>query len=490
MTPSTLTALEAKTLLELGEISCAGIMRSVLERMEAVEPKVRAYLSIRDRAELMREAEEIDRRRLKGEPVGPLAGLPIAIKDNLVTRGLRTTCASKMLANYVPPYDATPVARIRAADGVVVGKTNLDEFAMGSTTEYSAFQLTRNPHHGGFVPGGTSGGSAAAVASDEAFLALGSDTGGSVRQPASFCGVVGLKPTYGRVSRYGLVAHASSFDQVGTLTKSVADAALLLRVVAGRDPCDATSAAAPVPDYLAGLEQVRKLRFGVPRAFLEEGVDPEVRSVMEGVTSRLAGAGHELVDIELPNSRFALAAYYVLVCSEASSNLARFDGVRYGYRAPQPENLREMYQGTRGGGFGIEVKRRIILGTYALSAGYYEAYYAKASRVRALIARDFADAFRRCDLVLHPVSPAPPFRFGERLDDPLSMYLADIYTILANLAGLPAVSVPSGWSSEGLPIGLQLAAPAFQEDSLLAGAHQLERLLAAGGAWNRRTVCP
>lgn len=461
-------------------------MRSVLERIEAVEPKVRAYLTIRDRADLMREAKEIDGRRLKSEPVGPLAGLPVAIKDNLVTRGLRTTCASKMLESYVPPYDATPVARVRAADGIIVGKTNLDEFAMGSTTEHSAFQLTRNPHHGEFVPGGTSGGSAAAVASDEAFLALGSDTGGSVRQPASFCGVVGLKPTYGRVSRYGLVAHASSFDQVGTLTKTVADAALLLGVVAGRDPCDATSAAAPVPDYSAALESVQKLRFGVPRAFLEEGVDPEVRRVMESATAQLAGAGHELVDIELPNSKFALAAYYVLVCSEASSNLARFDGVRYGYRTPQPEDLRAMYQGTRGAGFGIEVKRRIILGTYALSAGYYEAYYAKASRVRALIARDFAEAFRHCDLVVHPVSPVPPFRFGERLDDPLSMYLADIYTILANLAGLPAVSVPSGWSSEGLPIGLQLAAPAFQEDSLLAGALQLESLRAAGGAWSRR----
>ena len=400
----------------------------------------------------------------------------MGIKDVMVTKGLRSTAGSKILGNYVPPYDCTAVARLEAAGAVVLGKLNCDEFAMGSSNENSAWKPVHNPRDLSRVPGGSSGGSAACVAADMAVVALGSDTGGSIRQPASFCGVVGLLPTYGRVSRYGLIAFASSLDHIGPLAKTVKDAAIVLRTIAGRDPMDATSAEVPVPDYLAELEKpVRGMKIGIAKEYLGEGLHDEVRSAVEAGIQKLASLGCEIVEISLPHTKYAVPAYYIVATAEASSNLARFDGVRYGYRAKNGRTLSEMYRQSRNQGFGAEVKRRIMLGTYALSAGYYDAYYLKAQKVRTLLARDFDEAFQKVDAIVTPTSPTAAFKLGEKVDDPLAMYLADIYTVTADLAGIPGISVPCGETGEKLPIGLQILGRHFDEATVLRVAHAYEQ---------------
>jgi aspartyl-tRNA(Asn)/glutamyl-tRNA(Gln) amidotransferase subunit A len=400
----------------------------------------------------------------------------VAVKDNISTRHLRTTCGSRILQGYVPPYSATAVEALESAGAVVIGKTNCDEFGMGSSTENSAFQVTRNPFDLERVAGGSSGGSAVAVAAGMASLALGSDTGGSVRQPASFCNVVGIKPTYGRISRYGLVAFASSLDVIGLLARSPRDAALLLSTVAGVDERDSTSARVPVPDYLSGLENpVKGLRVGVPREFFDPGLDREVRSIIDAALRNAASLGCEIEDVSLPHTPHAVADYYIIAPAEASSNLARYDGVRYGHRVPNPRDLADMYIRSRSQGFGAEVKRRIMIGTFALSSGYYEAYYGRAMKVRTLIRQDYEKAFEKVDALLAPVSPTPAFRIGEKTDDPLAMYLSDIYTVTANLAGIPALSLPCGFTSGGLPVGLQILGSHFQEETLLRLAHHYVR---------------
>jgi aspartyl-tRNA(Asn)/glutamyl-tRNA(Gln) amidotransferase subunit A len=410
-----------------------------------------------------------------GEPLPPLAGVPVAIKDVMVTRGVRTTAASKILENFIPPYDCTAVARLEAAGAVMLGKLNCDEFAMGSSTENSAYRPVRNPRDKTRVPGGSSGGSAAAVAAGMAVATLGSDTGGSIRQPASFCGVVGLKPTYGRVSRYGLIAFASSLDHIGPFANSVKDAALVLRTIAGHDPMDSTSADVPVPDYVAEMEKpVRGLRVGVAQEYFGSGLDSDVKAAVAAAIQKLASLGCEIVPVSLPHTEYAIPAYYVVATAEASANLARYDGVRYGFRARGARTLGEMYRATRDGGFGMEVKRRIMLGTYALSAGYYDAYYLKAQKVRTLLTRDFDEAFTKVDVIAAPTAPTPAFKLGEKVDDPLAMYLADIYTVTANLAGIPGISVPCGESREGLPIGLQILGKHFDEATVLRVAAAYE----------------
>lgn len=481
MKPAEMTATQLKELLAKGETTCREIMESVLEAIESREPEVQAYITIRPREELIAEAEAVDRRREKGEKVGVLAGLPVAIKDNICTKGLRTTCASRILENFFPPYDATIVQRIRAEDGIIIGKTNMDEFAMGSSTENSAMKITRNPHNPEYVPGGTSGGSAAAVAANETILAIGSDTGGSIRQPAAFCGVVGMKPTYGRVSRYGLIAYGSSLDQIGTITKDVQDTALLLSVIAGYDPKDSTSINVEVPDYFEAIKSTRPLRIGVPKEYFGSGLDEEVRKSVENAIEILKSDGHTVEPISLPHTEYAVPAYYIIACAEASSNLARYDGCQYGYRAKGTNNIIDMFTRTRSEGFGEEVKRRIMLGTYVLSAGYYDAYYLKAARVRTLIAQDFKKAFESYDLVIHPIAPTAAFKIGEKIDDPLKMYLGDIYSVIANLVGIPAITVPCGWTSNRLPVGVQLAAKPLNEPTLLSGAYRLESLLKESG---------
>jgi aspartyl-tRNA(Asn)/glutamyl-tRNA(Gln) amidotransferase subunit A len=472
-----MTAGRLKAMLARKEASCADIMRSVLDEIDKREPSVRAFITLRDPADLLREAEQVDQRVLRCQPVGPLAGLPVAVKDNLCTQGLRTTCASKMLADFVPPYDATVVQRVKEADGIILGKTNMDEFAMGSTTENSAMQTTRNPWNTDHVPGGTSGGSAAAVAAHETILALGSDTGGSIRQPASYCGVVGLKPTYGRVSRYGLIAYASSLDQVGALARNVEDAALLFAVLAGHDPRDSTSLDVAPPDGLLSDPPAR-LRIGVPKEFFGPGLDAEVQQSVENALSALASNGAQLVPISLPHTEYAIPIYYIIACAECSSNLARYDGCKFGYRTKSEGNVIDMMTASRTEGFGEEVKRRIILGTYVLSSGYYDAYYNKAAKARTLIRRDYDDAYQHCDVIMHPVAPTPAFKIGEKTSDPLAMYLVDIYSVIANLTGSPAMSVPCGLSRGGLPIGVQITGPALSEPLLFRVAHQLEALLA------------
>ena len=469
--------------------SAADICRAALDRVDALDPQLHAFNTVvADRAMARAKAIDDDPERWRD---APLAGVPVALKDNLCTRDVRTTASSRMLESFVPPYDATVVARLEAAGAVVIGKTNCDEFAMGSSTENSAFGPVRNPWALDRIPGGSSGGSAAAVAAGLAPLALGSDTGGSIRQPAALCGVVGLKPTYGRVSRYGLLAFGSSLDQIGPLTRTVADAAVALGVIAGPDPADATSAPEPVPDYTAALTgDVRGLRIGVPRALFELGVDDDVAAAVDAALAALAARGATLVDVELPHAKYAIPVYYLVATAEASSNLARYDGVRYGLRAAAAgDGLRAMYAKTRAAGFGSEVKRRIILGTYVLSAGYYDAYYLKAQQVRTLILRDYDRAFARADVVAMPTSPTPAFRIGERVADPLQMYLADVFTVSAPLAGLPAISVPCGFtkgpapprhgearSSEGgLPVGLQLTGRRFDEATLLCAADAYQR---------------
>jgi aspartyl-tRNA(Asn)/glutamyl-tRNA(Gln) amidotransferase subunit A len=447
-------------------------------RIKKEDAGIGAFLTLCEERALT-QAARIDTMAAEGKPLPPLAGVPIAIKDVMVTSGVRTTAGSKILDNFIPPYDCTAVARLEAAGAVILGKLNCDEFAMGSSNENSAYHAVHNPRDKSRVPGGSSGGSAAAVAADMAVATLGSDTGGSIRQPASFCGVVGLKPTYGRVSRYGLIAFASSLDHIGPLTNTVKDAALMLRTIAGRDPMDATSADLPVPDYVAELEKPirnsgKALKVGVAKEYFGSGLDPAVRAAVEAAIQKLAELGCEIIPISLPHTEYAVPTYYILATAEASSNLARYDGVRYGFRA-KSTNLSEMYRQTRDGGFGMEVKRRIMLGTYALSAGYYDAYYLKAQKVRTLLARDFDEAFQKVDVIAAPTYPTPAFKLGEKVNDPLAMYLADIYTVTANLAGIPGISIPCGENHEKLPIGLQLFARHFDESTLLRVAHAYEQ---------------
>ena len=462
-----LTIESARAAVAEGRATASALAESFYQKIEAEDGEVGAYLTLsRERA--LAKAAEIDGLTAKGDPLPPLAGVPIAVKDVLVTKGVRTTAGSKILEKFVPPYDATAVSRLEAAGAVVLGKTNCDEFAMGSSNENSAYGPVRNPRDRARVPGGSSGGSAASVAAGTSVAALGSDTGGSIRQPAAFCGVVGLKPTYGRVSRYGLIAFASSLDHVGPITRTVRDAAILLQQMAGHDPLDSTSADLPVPDYLAEMEKpVRGLRLGVAREYFGEGLEAEVRAAVEAAIQKLAQAGCEIVPISLPHTAYAIPTYYILAPAEASANLARYDGVRYGFRAGAASSLGEMYRRTRDQGFGAEVKRRILLGTYALSAGYYDAYYLKAQKVRALLASDFEQAFTQVDAVVAPTTPTPAFKLGEKTDDPLAMYLADIYTVTANLAGVPAISVPCGSSKSGLPIGVQIMGRPFEEGTVL-----------------------
>ena len=462
--------------LHSGEVSARELTEQHLARIAAVDGTVHAFLEVT--AERARaDAERIDAARAAGEELPPLAGIPLAIKDNLCTRGIRTTCSSRMLETFVPPYESTVTERLWQAGGVLLGKVNLDEFAMGSSTETSAFGPSRNPWNPERVPGGSSGGSAAAVAAGECVGSLGSDTGGSIRQPAAFCGVVGLKPTYGRVSRYGLVAFASSLDQVGPFTSSVADAAEILQVIAGADPRDATCLNAPVPDYRAALQQpVAGLRVGlIKECFEAEGLDPEVKASVLAAAEQLQSLGCELVEVSCPRFNDGIATYYVIAPSEASANLARYDGVKYGYRAEGAASLAEMTARSRAEGFGDEVQRRILIGTYALSAGYVDAYYKKAQQVRTLIRRDFDRAFEAVDVLLTPTSPTTAFRFGAHAEDPLAMYLADLLTIPANMAGLPAISVPCGFDGLGLPIGVQLITGVLQEERLLQVAHHYEQ---------------
>jgi aspartyl-tRNA(Asn)/glutamyl-tRNA(Gln) amidotransferase subunit A len=465
-----------------GEASASEILAAHETRIHEVEPSVEAFLTLTlDRAH--KDAAAQDERRSRGEVAGPLAGVPVAIKDVLCVAGAPTTCGSRILDRFMPPFEATCVARLREAGALIVGKTNMDEFAMGSSTEHSAYKKTRNPWDLSRVPGGSSGGSAAAVAAREVPLAIGTDTGGSIRQPAALTGTVGVKPSYGRVSRYGLVAFASSLDQAGPLTRTVRDAALALQVMAGADVKDMTSAPVPVPDYVAASRRggetsdLRGARIGVPDEFFGEGLDPEIHRSLRRCHELLAERGAEIVRVSLPTTKYAIATYYIVATAEASSNLARYDGVRYGFRHSDSDGPREMYERTRAAGFGPEVKRRIMLGTYALSAGYYDAYYLKAMKVRSLIRRDFDLAFEKADVLVGPTTPSPAFKFGEKVDDPLAMYLSDIYTVTANLAGLPGLSLPCGFTRAGLPIGCQILGRRFDESTMFSVAAVLESAL-------------
>lgn len=470
-----LTIHEAHDLLRQKKISSAELTRSVLGRIHDTDSRVGAYITLAGET-AMAQAEAADHAIGEGR-IGPLTGIPLAIKDLICTRGLRTTCASKILENFIPAYDAGVIEKLAAEGAVILGKVNMDEFAMGSSTENSAIGVTRNPWDLTRIPGGSSGGSAAAVAADMCLGSLGSDTGGSIRQPASHCGVVGLKPTYGRVSRFGLVAFASSLDQIGPLAKDVTDCAALLSAISGHDRRDSTSVPRSVPDYAAALRaDIKGLRIGLPREYYAaEGLSPEVDAAIKSAVRQMEGMGARCVEISLPHTPHAVAVYYLIAPSEASSNLARYDGVKYGFRDPDKDDLMEMYRSTRSRGFGPEVQRRIILGTYALSAGYYDAYYGKASQVRTLIVEDFRRAFEVCDVILSPVAPTPAFRIGENVDDPLTMYLSDIFTLSANLAGIPGMSVPCGFSSEGLPIGLQIMGNHFDEETLLRVGYAFEQ---------------
>ena len=472
---TSLTIDGARSAVQERKTSAFAMVKAHYAKIERDDAKIGAFLTFsKDRA--LAKAEEMDALAAKGEELPPLAGAAVAIKDVMVTRGVRSTAGSKILGNYIPPYDCTAVARLEAAGAMVLGKTNCDEFAMGSSNENSAWKPVHNPRDLSRVPGGSSGGSAAAVAADMAVAALGSDTGGSIRQPASFCGVVGLMPTYGRVSRYGLIAFASSLDHIGPLTKTVRDAAIVLRATAGRDPMDSTSADVPVPDYVAELEKpVRGLKIGVAKEYFGEGLDGEVRKAIEAAIQKLASFGCEIVDVSLPHTKYAIPTYYIVATAEASANLARFDGVRYGYRAAGARTLSDMYRRSRDEGFGAEVKRRIMLGTYALSAGYYDAYYLKAQKVRALLARDFDEAFKKVDAIVTPTSPTAAFKLGEKVDDPLAMYLADIYTVTASLAGVPGISIPCGETNDKLPIGMQILGKHFDESTILRVANAYER---------------
>jgi aspartyl-tRNA(Asn)/glutamyl-tRNA(Gln) amidotransferase subunit A len=478
-----LTAVSTRTAIEQRQVTASSIADAFYKKIESNDKDIHAYLTLsKERAQ--QKAAEIDALADKGEALPPLAGVPIGIKDVLVTKGVRSTAGSKILENYIPPYTCTAVRRLEDAGAVILGKMNCDEFAMGSSNENSAYGPVKNPRDHSRVPGGSSGGSAAAVAAGTAVATLGTDTGGSIRQPAALCGVVGLMPTYGRVSRYGLIAFASSLDKIGPLTKTVADAALILRHMAGRDPLDSTSAEIAVPDYVAELETpIHGLRLGVPKEYFAEGLHAEVRSHVEATIQRLAKAGCEVVPISLPTTRYAIPTYYVIATAEASSNLARFDGVRYGHRTSEASTLSAMYRRSRDEGFGPEVKRRIMLGTYALSAGYYDAYYLKAQRVRALLAKEFAEAFTKVDAIVSPSTPTPAFKIGEKADDPVAMYLSDLYTVGPSLVGIPGISVPCGRSTSAayhnLPIGFQILGRHFEESTILRLARAVESLTAS-----------
>ena len=468
------TVGEIRSLVASGEASAVEVCRAHLDRARALEPRLKAFRALLEE-DALREAARVDRERAEGRAPGPLAGVPIGVKDVLCVRGAPATCGSRILENHVPIYDATCVARLRGAGAVILGKTNMDEFAMGSSTENSAFEKTSNPWALDRVPGGSSGGSAAAVAAREVPAALGTDTGGSIRQPAALCGVPGMKPTYGRVSRYGLVAFASSLDQAGPFGGTVEDVARVLQVIAGHDPADSTSARVDVPDYLAGLRRgASGLRLGVPAEYFKGGMDPEVEASVRSALRLAEGLGARLEEISLPHTDYAIPTYYIIATAEASSNLARYDGVRYGHRAGGARQLGPLYVRTRTEGFGAEVKRRIMLGTYVLSSGYYDAYYLKGQRVRTLIRRDFERAFEKVDAILTPTTPTPAFRFGDKTDDPLAMYLSDIYTVTINLAGLPGISIPCGLTRERLPIGLQIIGRRFDEETVLRLAAALE----------------
>ncbi len=469
-----LTIHELQKKLASGETTSVDITASVLGRIDAVEDRVHAYITLlKDSA--LEEARRADNDIRQGKS-GPLTGIPVAVKDLLCTRGIRTTCGSKILHNFIPPYDATVIGKLRGAGAVFIGKTNMDEFAMGSSTETSHFGVTRNPWDLERIPGGSSGGSAAAVAADECIASLGSDTGGSIRQPAALCDVVGMKPTYGRVSRYGLVAFASSLDQIGPFTKDAEDCAIMMNVISGYDPADSTSVPVEVPDYRSFLSRgIDGWTVGIPKEYFIEGIDPEVEAATRKAIKVLEGLGARCVEVSLPHTEYCLAVYYIVAPAEASSNLARYDGVKYGYRSKEGRDLLEMYKKTRSEGFGAEVKRRIMLGTYVLSSGYYDAYYKKASQVRALIKQDFDEVFKTCDVLVTPATPTPAFRIGEKMDDPLQMYLSDIFTISTNLAGIPGLAVPCGYTAGGLPVGIQFLAAHFDEGKLIQIASAYER---------------
>ena len=469
-----LTIHELQKLIRSGEVTSSDVVKSVFKRIDTVEGSVHAYITLmKDCA--FEEAAKAD-RCIRGGDIKPLTGIPIALKDIVCTKGFLTTCGSHILYNYIPPYDATLVEKLKEAGAVFTGKTNMDEFAMGSSTETSYFGITKNPWDLERIPGGSSGGSAAAVAADECIASIGSDTGGSIRQPAALCGVVGMKPTYGRVSRYGLIAFASSLDQIGPFTKDVEDCAIMMNVISGYDPKESTSVPMDVPDYREFVSRgVDDWRVGIPKEYFIEGIDPEVMAAMKRSIKAIEGIGAKCIEISLPHTEYCLAVYYIVAPAEASSNLARYDGVKYGFRFPESKDLLDMYKKTRSAGFGAEVKRRIMIGTYALSSGYYDAYYKKASQVRALIKRDFDDAFKQCDVILTPTSPTPAFKIGEKMDDPLQMYLSDIFTISTNLAGIPGISVPCGFTKDGLPIGAQFLAGHFEEGKLIQIASAFER---------------
>ncbi len=469
-----LTVREAHKLLKQKEISSQELTRAVLDRISAVDEKVGAYVTVADEM-AMSQAELADKAISQGN-ISPLTGIPLSVKDLMCTKGLLTTCGSKILGNFIPPYDATVVEKLKKQGAVIVGKTNMDEFAMGSSNEHSGIKITRNPWDLSRIPGGSSGGAAASVAAEMCIGSFGSDTGGSIRQPASHCSVVGMKPTYGRVSRFGLVAFASSLDQIGPITKNVTDCAILMNAVSGYDPRDSTSVPKDVPDYTSFLKQgLDGVKIGIPKEYSIEGLDADVSESVKNAVRTIEDLGAECVEVSLPHSKYVVAVYYVIAPCEASSNLARYDGVKYGARDKEKNDLMEMYRSTRSKGFGSEVQRRIIIGTYCLSAGYYDAYYGKASQVRTLIMEDFNKAFEECDVILSPVAPTPAFPIGENVDDPLTMYLSDIFTLSANLAGIPGISVPCGFSSEGLPIGLQILGKHFDEEMILKVAYNFEQ---------------
>lgn len=473
MNPYELTIGQARIALDEGKLSSRELTGSCLDRIKDVDGTIHSFIRVTEE-EALQQADEAD-KQIKNGVVEPLCGIPFSMKDLLCTRGVTTTCGSKILENFVPPYDATVVEKLKNQGAVILGKVAMDEFAMGSTSENCAFDIPENPWKPGFVAGGSSGGSASSVAAMECLGSLGSDTGGSIRQPASLCGVVGMKPTYGRVSRYGLVAFASSLDQIGPLTRDVTDSAMMMNGISGYDKRDSTSVKQDLPDFTSSLtEGMKGVKVGVPSEYFGEGLDPEVAKVVEDGIQSLKSRGAEIVNVSLPHTEYCVAVYYLIASAEASSNLARYDGVVYGYRDQDAESLIDMYRETRSSGFGDEVKRRILIGTYALSSGYYDAYYKKASQVRTLILNDFQKAYESCDLIISPVTPTPAWKRGAHADDPLALYLSDILTISANLAGIPGISVPGGFSSDGLPIGIQLQGPHFREDTLFKAAYNLE----------------
>jgi len=475
LTLNQLTAHKAINLIKKKKATAYEIMQDIFNQIDKVDNLIKAFLVV-EREEALKKAQEIDKKVKNGEKIPPLAGVAVAVKDIIATQGTETTCGSKILKGFIPPYDATVINRLKDAGAIIIGKTNMDEFAMGSSTENSAFGPTHNPWDLERVPGGSSGGSSAAVAADETFVALGTDTGGSVRQPASLCGMVGLKPTYGRVSRYGLVAYASSLDQIGPITKDVTDCALIMKVISGYDKMDSTSVNLGVPDYLKSCQAgIKGLKIGVPKEYFIEGIDREVKDALDKALKMFEKLGARIEEVSLPHTEYSLPTYYLIATAEASSNLARYDGVQYGYRTEDYEDLSSMYQKTRSEGFGSEVKRRIMLGTYALSSGYYDAYYLKAQKVRTLIKEDFDKAFSKYDILITPTSPTPAFKLNEKVSDPLTMYLSDIYTIPINLAGIPAISLNCGYSKNNLPIGLQIIGKHFSEETILRAAFNFEQ---------------